>query len=392
MSTTASYPLLDALAKVSDFRQARGKRHPLTAILALGCAAALCGASNLTAMSQWGRHNGQELLARLGFTHFPGPSVATVCRIFSQVDVVALEQALTAWWQAWLPALGPLALDGKTVRGSRQGSQEALQLLAAFATEVRVVLAQRAISHGDEIATALALLEGLDLSGWIVSGDTCTAPHAVRCKCAKLTQKKLVSTIIAQHGDYVLTVKANQPTLVEDIATLFDDPKVVAETITTTRRIDLHGSRIEVRALQASNALTAEYCGWAGLQQVFRIERHRIDKRTGERTIKVHFGISSLSAERADAKRLAAINRGHWGIENDLHWVRDVDFGEDASRIHQGQAPHVMAVFRNVAVSLLGLLGYDSPIEGLRHFAWNSAEAVKLVIGRPILAAPTTLK
>ena len=273
-----------------------------------------------------------------------------------------------------------MARDGKTVRGSRQGGQEALQLLAAFATELRVVLAQRAISNGDEIATALALLEGLDLSGWIVTGD------------AKLTQKKLVSTIIEQHGDYVLTVKDNQPTLVDDIATLFNDPKVVAETITTTRRIDLHGSRIEVRALHASTALTAEYCGWAGLQQVFRIERRRIDKRTGERTIKVHFGISSLSAQRADAKRLAAINRGHWGSENGLHWVRDVDFGEDASRVHKGKAPQVMAVFRNVAVSLLGLLGYDSPIEGLRHFAWNSAAAVKLVISRPILAAPTTLK
>ena len=380
MSTTASYPLLEALAKVGDFRKARGKRHPLAAILALACAAALCGASSLTAMSQWGRHHGQELLARLGFTHFPGPSTATLCRIFSQLDVAALEQALTQWWQTWLPAHGGLALDGKTVRGSRQGGQEALQLLAAFATELRVVLAERAISNGDEIATALALLEGLDLSGWIVTGD------------AKLTQKKLVSTIIEQHGDYVLTVKDNQPTLVDDIATLFNDPKVVVETITTTRRIDLHGSRIEVRALAASSALTAEYCGWPGLQQVFRIERHRIDKRTGERTIKVHFGISSLSAERADAKRLAAINRGHWGIENDLHWVRDVDFGEDASRIHKGKAPQVMAVFRNIAVSLLGVLGYDSPIEGLRHFAWNSAEAVKLVISRPILAASATLK
>jgi predicted transposase YbfD/YdcC len=392
MSTTASYPLLEALVKVNDFRKARGKRHPLAAILALGCAAALCGASSLTAMSQWGRHHGQELLARLGFTHFPGPSTATLCRIFSQLDVAALEQALTQWWQTWLPAHGGLALDGKTVRGSRQGSQEALQLLAAFATELRVVLAERAISDGDEIATALALLEGLDLSGWIVTGDTCTAPHAVRCKCAKLTQKKLVSTIVAQHGDYVLTAKDNQPTWVDDIATLFNDPKVVAETITTTRRIDLHGSRIEVRALQASHALTAEYCGWAGLHQVFRIERHRIDKRTGERTIKVHFGISSLSAPRADAKRLAAINRGHWGIENDLHGVRDVDFGEDASRMHQGKAPQVMAVFRNIAISLVSLLGYDSPIEGLRHFAWNSAEAVKLVISRPTLAALATLK
>jgi hypothetical protein len=79
--------------------------------------------------------------------------------------------------------------------------------------------------------------------------------------------------------------------------------------------------------------------------------------------------------------------RGHWGIENRLHWIRDVNLGEDASRIRTGQAPQVMAVFRNVAIGLLGLLGYDSPIEGMRHFAWNSAEAVKLVSARPKLAA-----
>lgn len=380
MSTVAGCPLLQALSKVDDFRKSRGKRHPLLAILALGCTAALCGASSLTAMSQWGRDHNPKLLAKLGLTHFPGPSTATLCRVFSQVDVAALEQALTEWWQAWVPGLGPLALDGKTVRGSRHGSQEALQLLAAFATRVRVVLAQRAVEHGDEIATALALLEGLSLKGWIVTGD------------AKLTQKAIVAKVMAQGGDYVLTVKDNQPTLRDDIATLFSEPTVVAETITSTRRTDLHGSRIEVRTLQASSALTAEYCGWTGLQQVFRVERQRIDKRSGARSITVGFGITSLAPARADATRLAAILRGHWAIENRLHWLRDVDFAEDASHIRTGKAPQIMAIFRNVAISLLGLLGYDSPIEGLRHFAGHPADAVKLVTQRPRLSAGAKMK
>lgn len=380
MKTAAGYPLLQALSKVADFRKLRGKRHPLMAILALGCVAALCGASSLTAISQWGRHHDVALLAKLGFTHFPGPSVATLHRVFSNLDVVSLEQALTAWWQSWLPALGPLALDGKTVRGSGCDGAPALQLLSAFATQVRLVWAERAIANYDEIAAALALLEGLDLRGWIITGD------------AKFTQKAIVKTISAQGGDYVLTAKANQPTLVDDIATLFNDPKLVAETITTTRRIDLHGSRIEVRELRASSALSAEYCGWAGLRQVFRIERHRINKRTGEREVKVRYGIASLSPERADARRLAALLRGHWGIENRLHWVRDVILGEDASRIRTGHAPQVMAVFRNVAVSLLGLLGFDSPSEALRHFAWNPAEAIRIVTKRPKPWAQATLK
>jgi len=147
-----------------------------------------------------------------------------------------------------------------------------------------------------------------------------------------------------------------------------------------------------VRELRASSALSAEYCGWAGLRQVFRIERHRINKRTGAREVKVRYGITSLSPERADAKRLAAILRGHWGIENRLHWVRDVILGEDASRIRTGHAPQVRAVFRNVAVSLLGLLDYDSPSEGFRHFAWNPAEAIRIVTRRPKAAARATLK
>ena len=380
MTTASGYPLLQALSQVADFRKSRGRRHPLVGILALGCAAALCGASSLTAVSQWGCDHNPQLLAKLGLTHFPGPSPATLCRVFSRVDVAALEQALSEWWRAWLPALGPLALDGKTERGSRRGSQAAQQLLAAFAAQVRVVLAQRAVNNSDEIGTALALLEGLDLTGWIVTGD------------AKLTQKAIVDKIMAQGGDYVLTVKDNQPTLRDDIATLFSEPAVVAETITTTRRTDLHGSRIEVRTLQASSALTAEYCGWAGLQQVFRVERHRIDKRMRTHTVTVGFGITSLPPARADAQRLATLLRGHWAIENRLHWIRDVDFGEDASRIHSGKAPQVMAILRNIAIGFLGVLGYDSPIQGLRHFAWHSADAVKLVIERPKLSAWAKMK
>ncbi len=380
MSTVAGYPLVQALAEVADFRKSRGKRHALVAILALGCVAALCGCSSLTAISQWGRHHSAALLQRLGFTHVPGPSTATLHRVFRHVDAVALEQALTAWWQVWLPGRGTLALDGKTLRGSGGADHMALQVLAAFAGQVRVVLAQQAISNGDEIAAALALLEGVDLRGWIVTGD------------AKFTQKAIVQRVMAQGGDYVLTAKANQPTLCDDIATLFAEPQVVAETITRTQRIDLHGSRIEVRRLQAASALTAEYTGWPGLQQVFRLERCRIDKRTGERTTTVVFGITSLQPDCADANRLAALSRGHWSIENRLHWVRDVAFGEDASRIRSGHAPQVMTILRNVAIGFLGLLAYDSPTEGLRHFAWNAAEAIDLVTKLPVLAPRAKMK
>ncbi len=372
-------PLITVLVEVPDFRKSRGKRHPLAAILGLACAAALGGARSLTAMSQWGREHGQAVLAQLGFSHFPGPCVATLHRTFSRLDVQALEKVLTEWLQMALGIKGGLALDGKTLRGSRTESGEVVQLLAAFAQVVGVVLAEQAIGGQDELQTALALLQGLDLHGWIVTGD------------ARLTNKALAQQVVDQHGDYVLVVKDNQPTLREDIATLFSQPRVVAETITAAQTITLHGQRIEVRTLQASSALV-EYCDWPGLQQVFRRERHVTHKKTGTSTHEVEFGITSLPPTRAHAQRIAALARGHWGIENRLHWVRDVDFDEDRSRVRTGQAPQVMAAIRNTALALLRLAGYPCIAAGLRHFALHSTEAIKLVTEPLRVAAPPKMK
>jgi predicted transposase YbfD/YdcC len=367
-------PLITVLAKVPDFRKSKGKRHPLAAILGLACAAALGGARSLTAISQWGREHNQTVLAHLGFSHFPGPCVATLHRTFSRLDVQALEKALTEWLQMVLGVKGGLALDGKTLRGSRTESGDVVQLLAAFAQVVGVVLAEQAISGRDELEAALALLQGLDLHGWIVTGD------------ARLTNKALAQQVIDHHGDYVLVVKDNQPTLREDIVTLFTEPRVVAETITTAQTITLHGQRIEVRTLQASSALV-DYCDWPGLQQVFRRERHVTHKKTGTATHEVEFGITSLPPTQAHAQRIAALARGHWSIENRLHWVRDVDFDEDRSRVRTGQAPQVMAAIRNAALALLRLAGYPCIATGLRHFALHSTEAIQLVTNPPLVAA-----
>jgi predicted transposase YbfD/YdcC len=131
-------------------------------------------------------------------------------------------------------------------------------------------------------------------------------------------------------------------------------------------------------------------CAYPLLQALSQVTDFR--KSRARRHSLVGFGITSLAPTRADAQRLATILRGHWAIENRLHWIRDVDFGEDASRIHTGKAPQTIAIFRNTAIGFLGILGYDSPIEGLRHVAWHSADAVKLVIERPILSTWARVK
>ena len=358
--------LITALLQVTDCRKSRGKRHPLAALFALACAAALCGARSLTAISQWGREHDVELLAQLGFTHFPGPCVATFHRVFRHLDVAALERVLGGWLQAHFPAQQGLAFDGKTLRGSRTGSGEAVALVAAFAQAVGVALGQQRIEHGDEVQAALTLLHSLDLHGWVVTGD------------AGLTQKPLAQTVMDQGGDYTLIVKRNQPLLYDDIALLFAESAVVADTLTAAERVNLHGDRIEERMLQASTAL-ADYCDWPGLQQVFRLERQVTRKKTGVQTCQVVFGITSLGPQRANADRLLDLTRGHWGIENRLHWVHDVDFDEDHSRVRCGAGPQVMAAIRNLAIGLLRLAGYPCIAAALRHFALHSTEAVQLV-------------
>lgn len=213
-------------------------------------------------------------------------------------------------------------------------------------------------------------MQSLDLQGWIVTGD------------AGLSHKVVAETIVEQGGDYVLTVKQNQPTLYADIALLFQERWVVADTITSSDRLHLHGSRAEQRILQASTALQG-YCPWPGLQLVFRIERRFTDKRTGHTTCDVDFDITSLSAQRADAHRLATLVRGHWGIENRLHWVRDVTFSEDASHVRSGHAPQTMATLRNTAIGLIRLLGFRGIAPTLRHFAAHPAKAVAVLALQP---------
>jgi predicted transposase YbfD/YdcC len=366
MSTVAGSPLLIALSQVPDFRQSKGKRHPLVAVLALAVAAVLCGASSLTAISQWGREHSEPVLKTLGFTHFPGPCVATLHRIFSQLDVNAFEQVLTAWLQVWLPGRGGLALDGKTLRGSSAENAPPVQLLAAFAHTLGVAVGQQAISGQDQVAAAVTLLQGLDLHGWIVTGD------------AGLTSRALAQAVIDQGGDYVLTVKANQAVLYDDIATLFSESQVVADTLTQSRQVHLHGRRIEQRTVTASTAL-AGYAELPGLQQVLRIERRVTDKPTARVTAASTYGVASLTLDRATAKRLAGHVRGHWGIENRLHWVRDVDYGEDRSRVRSGNAPQVMAALRNLAISLMRLNGFQSVAEAIRHYAAHQSTATHLV-------------
>jgi predicted transposase YbfD/YdcC len=370
LMTTAVYPLMQALAQVPDHRKSRGKRHPLPAILALACGATLCGCRSLAAIAQWGHDHADRILGPLGFRQARTPCVATFHRVLRHLDVAALEQVLTRWFETWTTRGGGLALDGKFLRGSHQDEHDPVQLLAAFSHTLGITLAQRAVSARDEVEAAIALLDELDLQGWVVTGD------------AGLTQRHLTDTVLERGGDYVWVVKGNQGMLYEDIAILFAESASVADTITATHQVNLHGGRIECRSLQTSSILVG-YSHWPGLAQVFQLERRVSDKKTGVTMREVRFGVTSLSVEQADAARLLKLVREHWRIENQLHWVRDVTFAEDRSRVRSGHAPQVLASLRNVALSLLRMAGCRNIAAGLRRLAGHADEALRFICEPP---------
>lgn len=365
-------PLIEVLVEVPDFRAARGRRHPLVAILALACAAMLCGYRSYGAIAEWGRNYGAPFLLALGFKRATAPCVGTLHFVFRHLDVDRLEACLAQWANQVLAAQGgeahpALATDGKTLRGSQKGGAAGAHLLATVSQRLGLTLGQCAVAEsGNELTAMKAMLEGLLLTGRIITAD---ALH---------TQRSFAETVLAAGGDYVLMAKENQPQLCEDIRTLFQEPQVVQETLTQATTVDLAHGRIEVRHLIASSALVG-YTPWPGLQQVFQLERTITIKKTGQRRREIAYGVTSLTPQKADAARLLFLVRGHWRIENRLHWVRDVTFDEDRSTVRCGSTPQVMAALRNTAIALARLAGHTNIAAACRHYAARPWGALALL-------------
>jgi predicted transposase YbfD/YdcC len=333
----------------------------------------LCGYRSYTAIAEWGRHYGESLVQALGFTH-RSPCAATLHTVLRYVDREAVEAKLGAWAEGLLgaePGLTALAeaiaIDGKTLRGSKKQGAPGAHLLSALAHRVGLTLAQQAVEDKtNEIPVALDLLRHLVLEGRIVTMD------------ALLTQRQIAQHIVAARGDYVMLVKENQPQLLEDIQTVFALPPMAGERRTAAATLDLGHGRIEQRGLQTSNILMG-YSTWPGLAQVFRLERQVIIKKTGEVRQEVVAGVTSLVPERADAAQLLALVRGQWHIENHSHWVRDVTFDEDRSQVRCGNIPQVMAALRNAVIGLIRWAGHTNIAAACRHFAAQPQAALHLI-------------
>ena len=382
MSTTVR-PLPEYLTDLVDPRKAKGLRHTLIPILCLCVAAMLCGAKTPKAMANWwkNRPDPKPFLERLGFSHAYGPGKSTLYRVLALVTVEAFITQINRWLADTFPEsftadLNPLegiSIDGKALRGSRKQGAVNTHLLSAFSQRLRCTFAQLGVDDKtNEIGAMPDLLADLIITGHVFTMD------------ALLTQREIAQTIVDNQGDYVMLAKDNQPTLRQDIATLFEPERCTpgfsppSKDLRTETTISKGHGRLEYRTLQASVALN-EYSDWPGLHQVFRLDRKTIILKTGEVRQETVYGLTSLPRERASAAQLLHLTRAHWGIENRSHWVRDVTFGEDHSQVRKGTLPQTMAALRNCVICLFHLRAFPWVPDGFDFFAARPMEALAAI-------------
>lgn len=354
--------LVRFLAGLPDPRDRRGRRFPLTALVAAAAAGTLAGARSLTAIAEWIADAPRWVLLALGFPVDPFtravtvPHPTTVMRLLGRLDGDAFDTAVSAFLQARAQnrQAGPtrwraVAVDGKQLRGSRAGGGKAVWLLAAM-NHTGTVIAQRQIdTKSNETPTFIPLLDGLALENTVVTADAAHTQHAN-------------GRWLREHGvHYIAVVKGNHPGLLEQLRKLpWADIPVDHKDRTRGR------GRLEVRHLKT---VAFRHLDYPGARQALRVMRWRKILTSKKITIERLYFVTSLPPGAATGEQLADWIRGHWKIENQLHHVRDTTFAEDASTTRTGSLPRVMASLRNLAISVLRQDGRTNIATATRHHA-----------------------
>lgn len=361
--------LLDVLAGVTDPRARRGVRHQLVTILAVSICAVAAGARSLVAIAEWAADLPIEVAEVLALGRRV-PCESTIRRVLGRVDGDGLDRLLSTWIDARLPVdpgRRAVAVDGKTVRGARMSSSTgeldgpARHLLAVIDHDARVVLGQVAVDgKTSEIHCFAPLLDSLDLAEVVVTAD---ALH---------TQRAHVDYLATRGGHWVLTVKGNQPTLRRQLAGMPWRTVEVGHRATERG----HGRR-EIRTLKVITI--AAGIAFPHAAQAIQLVRRRRSLTSGKWHTETVYAITDLRPHQARPDQLAGWIRGHWQIENSLHWVRDMTYAEDASQVRTGHAPQVMASLRNFAISAHRLAGASNIAAALRHCSRNSTRALAVL-------------
>ena len=340
--------LSDKLSILSDHRVERTKRHSLTNIMVIAICAVVCGADSWVDIEEFGKAKREWLSGFLDLSNGI-PSHDTFGRFFAMLDSESFERFFSEWVMSVseLTTGQVIAIDGKTVRRSHDSfiGRDAIHMVSAWATANHVSLGQlRVDGHSNEIEAIPRLLEVLDVSGCIVTID------AMGCQSA------IADEIVERGADYVLALKANQPRLHESVSEAFTHwrgSEFNAMEHDFFQTVEKAHGRIETRSCWS--VYDTDYIGalniggkWKGLSSIAMVESRRVCD--GVESSAVRFYISSLSGR---ARHILSASRMHWGVENSLHWVLDVAFGEDDSRVRVGNAAENLSVLRRMALNML---------------------------------------
>jgi len=343
--------LIEHFAALEDPRQSWKVLYPLPEVLLLVLCGTLAGAEDFVEIRRWGQMH-QDFLRRLLPFKAGIPSHDTLNDVINAIDGTLFAECFTAWVEglresAAAPATAPeiVAIDGKTSRRTHDRGKDRgpLHMVSAWASRQRLVLGQQACAAKSNEITAIPLLvERLALTGALVTID------------AMGTQTRIAQAILERGGDYLLAVKDNQPSLHHEIRRYLDDKAALIHSRLETTDAD-HG-RVEVRRHVVSHEV-----GWLttsrrfpgeprlpGLKAIAMVEAEV--ERNGSTSLERRYYLSSLPL---DAKLFAHAVRCHWHVENRLHWLLDVVFHEDLSRLRSGAGPQNMATVRHMAMNLL---------------------------------------
>ncbi len=338
----AKLAFLDHFTALADPRIDRSKKHLLGDILVIALAAVLGGADSWPDIEEFG-HAKEDWFRRFLALANGIPSHDTFRRVFAALDPTQFATCFGGWMASLCENCGlrPIAVDGKAARRSLKATASGcLHLVSAWAVENHLILGQQEVAEGsNEIAALPELLRVLDLKGALVSSD------AAGC------QVEIAEQIRAQEGDYLLAVKGNQPTLQaaceQALFTALEEDFAGVRYDVDASVVDAHG-RHEERYVTVIYEPVGLPEGWPDVKALVSVSRERCAK--GKSSCELQFYISSHAGT---AREMGSLVRGHWGIENSLHWVLDVVFREDDQRTREGHGGANLGMLRRVATSLL---------------------------------------
>ncbi len=375
--------LIEHFKALPDPRVDRTKDHELIDLLVIAICTLLCAGESFNDMEDFGKAKADWFKTFLTLRHGV-PSHDTFNRLFAALDPQAFGDCFVRWTQSLRTAVAQeiVALDGKALRRALSGDQSIKCVVSAWAESNSLVLGQLKVSDKSNEITALpALLRALELAGCIVTVD------------AMGTQKKIAQEIIEADADYVLALKGNHETVHEEVKSFLDAtltekqskplrPSVAAAQLAVQETVEKDHGRIETRRYYQSDQLDwfADRAQWEGLKSVGMVEAIR--EIGTERTVERRYYLSSLPLGVATFARAV---RGHWAVENKLHWVLDVQMREDQSRARAGYAAENLATLRRLALNLLQR--EKTKKRGIRgkqlNASWDHAYLLRL-LGVPI--------